>query len=209
MTRSSPRRRNVDLAVPRWPVNGQNGRDNQLDLAELYDWAERCGRDALDWYLSEKERKARWSKVLRASSIVLATLGGVVPVVALATGQAAFGNWGFIILALAAGCLAYDRYFGYSSAWQRYMKTATTLRVHLSEFQMAWLKEMVVLRGRPDPPTEDTVRLVELIRQFIGTVNDIIRSETETWLTEFTQHLTDAEARLPHSARGRADASSL
>jgi hypothetical protein len=108
---------NDDLAVRRWPGTGASP-------DELYEWVTGLAEDTIEWYMSAKERKARWSKALRVSCVVLATLGGVVPATALATGHAELGNWGFIIFALAAGCLAHDRFFGYSSAWQRYMQTA-------------------------------------------------------------------------------------
>jgi hypothetical protein len=81
--------------------------------------------------MSAKERKARWSKALRASCVVLATLGGVVPATALATGHAELGNWGFII--------------------------------------------------------------------FAATVNNVISSETESWVAEFAKHLSEAgKADAPH-----------
>ncbi|GAB3894237.1 SLATT domain-containing protein [Kibdelosporangium lantanae] len=167
---------NDDLSLRRWPGTGAS-------LGELYEWAVGVGQDTIDWYMAEKERKARWSKALRAASVMLATLGGVVPAAALATGRPELGNWGFIILALAAGCLAYDRFFGYSSAWQRYMQTAMVLRARLVEFQLSWRRE------------NDE----NLIHSFATTVNDIISAETDSWVAEFTKHLSEAgKTNAPH-----------
>ena len=120
------RGRDVDLATQRLPAI--EWEDGLAGLRDLYGWVEQFAGETIDWYMSEKKRKARWSRSLRALAAILATLGGAIPVAALAAGKPVYGNWGFVLLALAAGTLAYDRFFGYSSAWLRYMATAINLR---------------------------------------------------------------------------------
>jgi SMODS and SLOG-associating 2TM effector domain 2 len=192
------RRRRFDLELTDFPplVWSRNEIRNSLD--GMYAWGERLATDAIGWYLVEKRRKARRSRALRAAALVLATLGAAVPVVALALSRPSAGNWGFLLLALAAGCVAYDRFFGYSSSWQRYMATATSLRTQLVEYQTAWAKEMVAMAAR-EPDRTDAVRLIEFVRTFAWNVNDTIRVETEAWLVEFHTRLTELESRLVQS----------
>lgn len=176
-----PRQRDVDLATPRRPT---------VDVAELYGWAEGAAYEAIEWYLLKKKRKARWSRCLRAMFAMLAALGGTVPVAALASGNPVLGNWGFVLLALAAGCLAYDRFFGYSTAWMRYVSTAITLRALLGDFQVSWLKL---------DENASREHRIDHIHQFVIAVNDIICRETESWSNEFTSQFTELESNLVSS----------
>lgn len=170
----------MDLAIPSRPT---------VDVAELYEWAEGAAYAAINWYMVKKRRKARWSRRLRAMSAILAALGGTVPVAALASGMPALGNWGFALLALAGGCVAYDRFFGYSTAWIRYVSTAMMLRTQLNDFQLSW----IMLSAQPDLPKE---QLVDHIHQFVSAVNDTIRRETEAWSIEFTSRFSEMESTL-------------
>ena len=167
-------------------------------IGQLYGWAEQLACEAIDWYMFEKKRKARWSRSLRALAAILATVGGTIPVAALAAGKSTFGNWGFVLLALAAGCVAYDRFFGYSSAWLRYMATAINLRSQLSEFQLTWVSEIAAL-GDGEPPAGEVHRLIDLVQSFVSGVNDTVRGETQSWLVEFNTNMSELESRLRQS----------
>lgn len=193
--------REPDLSAPQLPVFSWG--EGRAALGELYSWAELLANDAVGWYLGEKRRKARWSRGLRALSAVLATFGGAIPVAALSAGKAGLGNWGFVLFALAAGCLAYDRFFGYSSAWLRYMSAAITLRSQLSDFQLGWVKEMAAL-GTREPSPEEIGLLVDLVRSFMRDVNATIQSETKSWLVEFNTNLSELESRLRQSPPAQA-----
>src|SRR4051794_14956481 len=151
--------------------------------------------------MQERRRGARRPGSLPATAFFLATVGALVPIVALAAGRPPAGNWGFLLLALAAGCVAYDRFFGYTSSWQRYMATATSLRTQLVDYQAAWAKEMVAMAAR-EPDRTDAVRLIDVVRTFAWNVNDTIRTETEAWLVEFHTRLTELESRLQQSDNG-------
>jgi SMODS and SLOG-associating 2TM effector domain 2 len=190
------RQRDADLETTCLPVIGWDG--GRAGLSELYTWAEQSAGETIGWYLSEKKRKAAWSKSLRALAAILVTIGGAVPVAALAAGKPVLGNWGFVLLAMAAGCLAYDRFFGYSASWLRYMATAISLRSQLSEFQLAWVADMAAI-GRREPSAGDIQRLVEAVRSFMRGVNDTVQSETQAWLVEFNTNLSELEARLYQS----------
>nr|WP_277349610.1 DUF4231 domain-containing protein [Planosporangium thailandense] len=194
-------RHGVDLYLTEFPPLTWSRTEIRHSLDELYGWGERLATDAIEWYLSEKRTKARWSRALRTVAVVLATAGAAVPAVALAAARPVAGNWGFLLLALAGGCVAYDRSFGFSSSWQRYMATATSLRAQLVEYQAAWAREMVAMAAR-EPDRTDAVRLIDFVRTFAAAVNDTVRTETEAWLVEFHTRLTELEARLQQAEGG-------
>ncbi|MFJ7214792.1 SLATT domain-containing protein [Amycolatopsis sp. NPDC098790] len=189
MTRSAARR-NGDLTPRSRPVVNW---DDDGSLVEVYDWAQQVAQDAIDWYLTEKKRKARWSRGLRAAAAILTVLGGVIPVAALTAGRPELGNGGFIMLALAAGCLAYDRFFGYSSSWLRYVAAATKLRAQLNDFQLSWLQETLPARHGPAPG--DPHSLIELVREFVRSLDETIRQETDSWLVEFHTRMAEQESK--------------
>jgi hypothetical protein len=184
-----------DLSVLSLPDLSWRDGDHLAQLNALYAWATRLAGNAIDWYYTEKRTKARWSRGLRTLTAILVTLGGLVPIAALAVGRPVLGNWGFVLLGLAAGCTAYDRYFGYSSSWLRYMVAAVKLRGLFADFQLAWATELAALGDRT-PTAEDVQRLVERVRSFAWGVNDTIRTETESWMTEFHTRLAELEASV-------------
>jgi conflict system pore-forming effector with SLATT domain len=184
-----------DLTPSGPPAIGWGSGEPAANLERLYEWAQAIAVDAVDWYLTEKRRKARWSRGLRAVAAVLTAVGGAVPVVAISAGRPAWGNWGYVLLALAAGCAAYDRFFGFSAAWLRYMSAATTLRALLDDFRLRWTMELARLGGA-EPDRDQVVHFVGLVREFTGAVHGTVRSETDAWLTEFNVRLTELEGQL-------------
>ncbi len=187
--------RNTDIEVPTLPLMSWTRGEFRANLDHLYAWVEQVATDAIAWYVTEKRRKGVWSRRLRALALVLATLGGAVPTAALAAGRLELGNWGYVLLALSAGCFAYDRFFGYSSAWQRCMVTATALRTNLVDFQLSWAGRMAAITVR-EPTADETRMFVDSIRAFAASVNALVQAETESWLTEFNSRLVEFESRL-------------
>jgi SMODS and SLOG-associating 2TM effector domain 2 len=190
--------RSDDLRAARLPDIRWDGDDVRPYLTELYDWADRFANETISWYLDEKAGKSRWSRGLRALAAIFATLGGIVPLAALTLGRPALGNGGFVLLGLAAGCVAYDRYFGYSSAWLRYVSAAMNLRAQLTDFQLSWTREMALLGSRP-LPVDEASRLIDMVRAFATGVNGVVRDETESWLVEFHTRLAELESTLRQS----------
>jgi hypothetical protein len=73
---------------------------------------------------------------------------------ASAAAKPVYGSWGFVLLALAAGSLDCDRFFGYSSVSLRHMATAIGPCADLSDFQLTRVKEMAALGGKNPGATE-------------------------------------------------------
>jgi hypothetical protein len=188
-------RQSSDLRPSIAPVISRKPGELAADLDGLYEWAQGIAMDAIDWYLIEKQRKARWSRGLRTCAAVCTASGGAVPIVAISVGHPALGNWGYLLLALAAGCAAYDRFFGFSSAWLRYMSAATALRALLDDFRLRWTLELARLGGVASD-MEPLVQLINLVRECAAAVHGTVRAETDAWLTEFNTRMNELEAQL-------------
>jgi len=192
---SAPVRRPDDIELPDLPALTWAPGGLRADLAALRAWSEGVANEAVTWYMAEKRLKARWSRRLRALAIILATLGGAVPVVALASRHPEYGNWGYLLLALAAGSVAYDRFFGYSSAWLRYVATATVIQTDLADFRVGWAAELAAIGDR-EPTADEVSALIGVAREFVGRVNEAVRLETDAWRSEFDSRMGELEVGL-------------
>lgn len=159
-------------------------------LARLREWAEQGVEDAVDWYLRDKKRKRVGSRTFQGLAIVLAVAGAAVPLGTAAAGGSGQG-WGYVLLALAAGCKGFDHFFGLSSTWMRDIAAAHALRGELNAVRLEWASD--VLRAgpggaRPDDPLEpaEVERQLALIGRLVTVVRRQIDSETSEWQTEFS-----------------------
>ena len=179
-----PRRRGErtrDLTVGPSPVVGaKDWTDAEATLVRLYERAEVFAIESANWYLRDKKRKRRACKSLRATAIILGLAGGLVPLL-VASGVAVPLGVGYALLAAAAGCTAFDRYFGLSSAWMRDIQGAQAIQRTLSEFQVRWASMC-----RSEARTDETIQQrLSCLGELIAAVNQITSNETAAWNVEF------------------------
>ena len=181
--------------------------DRETSINKLYRFAESEAQKAINWYLYNKGSKSFWSRHLRISAIILATLGGIAPVLLsigwLNTGTSVTKQWfgsfaaligqlGYLFFAVAAGCIAVDKFFGFSSGWMRYMKTAQVLMKLLSEFRLDWAMMIANLNGE-SPTLEQTQLMIQRIKDFTLIVDSQVEQETSAWISEFQTSLSEIE----------------
>jgi len=174
----------------------------QMSISTLYQYAEASANDAINWYGRKKRSKSKMSWILRALAIVLTTFGGLTPIISALGGSTIkfmdgkfnvyVGQLGYLFLGLAAGCIAFDRFFGFSSGWMRYISTKMTLEKELSEFRFDWA--MMIAKFGDQSPTPDQVQLmIQRLKEFLVLVNNGVENETNTWIAEFKSSLADIE----------------
>lgn len=201
-----PQRSARDLSAgPAFPIaTTEDWRDPAAALAGLHEYAERKAIEAIDWYLADKRAKKTASRTLRALAILLAAAGGIQPLVDAALPGRGWAGWGYVLLATAAACVAFDRFFGLSSGWMRDMSTAQALQRRLETFRYDWATEC--LRGAITAPDEEQVtRALALIREFGEDVADAIERETTDWVVEFQSNLAQLEHRAGREWGGHGD----
>jgi hypothetical protein len=167
-------------------------------LDRLRAWAEGEAGQAIEWYLRDKATKRFGSRVLRALAIAAAVAGGVAPLVT--AGRAQVTPWGYVLLAVAAGCVAFDHFFGLSSSWMRDMNTVRALQSRLVDFRFEWVNATAEQTFNLEKP--DALERLELIRHFAANVGDLINAETGEWLSEFQTNVGQLRAHTERTWPG-------
>ena len=99
---------------------------------------------AINWYLRARRPKRRWAQMLRVGAIIMVAVAGVLPVLSqiFSAGSSVKIQpaWASVALAIAVALVALDRFFGFSSAWARYMATGQAISAALNQFRLDWQK---------------------------------------------------------------------
>jgi hypothetical protein len=97
-----------------------------------------------------------------------------------------------VLLALAAACVGFDRFFGLSSGWMRNITTAQALRRRLELLQYDWAVECAKAATRTVDGKQVLTR-VGLLRAFADDAAVLMQQETSEWVTEFQSNLVQLE----------------
>ena len=174
-------------------------------LAALYRGTVAKGQGQIDWYKKKVRPKRQWSQACRFMAILLFGLAALIPLLKASgvlrdgLGGSAPGQissqifeLGYVAAALAAGLLAFDRYFGLSSGWIRFIQTELVLEGALDELQYDWVALLTRVQGAT--PTSDQVQaMIQRLRTFIAFVHSQTQQETQAWIMEFQTNLADLE----------------
>jgi hypothetical protein len=175
--------------------------DLEVSLAVLRRYVESEAQRQIDWYLSKKARKAHASATLRFVGIVLFVAGGLVPIVKATLPNVTrslpfdFGQAGYLLIAVAAGGAALDRFFGYSTGWIRYITAALAIEKSLEEFRMEWARNLAKLHGGP-PNAAQLDRLLLTCETFSLAIRSQVEQETKAWVVEFQGNMAQLESVL-------------
>jgi len=190
-----PSRRARDITITPFPtITVEQWRAPDEVLAMLYQRAEAHSIDLATWYLRDRRWKKRLSQLLRALAVILTAAGGLQPLIST-TDTSGRLRWGYVLLAAAGGCIAFDHYFGLSSRWMRDMLTAQQLQRRIQKFQYDWTE----LSAR-NTPTElgQVPEFLDLLRTFVIDVSDIAIAETEQWVAEFQTGINNLKGQVQH-----------
>lgn len=163
---------------------------------KLSDYAVCEAQLAIHWYLSKKRSKKIGAQFLRLFAIVAAAFAGLIPLLA----QIAPYNhipqiapaWASVALVLAATAVGLDRFFGFSSAWMRFLVTEMQIRSALHDFLFDWEFHRVRLEGTT-PDRENVQAMIQRCKEFLGQINDILKNEMDEWVKEFRQNLAEID----------------
>src|SRR5215216_7334055 len=149
--RPDRRRRRRDRRAGPIPAAAlEQWQDTETALTQLYRYAEARAIDAIDWYLADKRGKRIWSRGLRLLAILLVTAGALQPLLDAAAPGPSRTAWGYVLLAMAAACIGFDRFFGLSSGWMRSMTCAQALE----QLQYDWAAECARSAARTVDPKQ-------------------------------------------------------
>ena len=172
------------------------GEISDLEAAKImFRWLEGQAIETYTWYIREKESKARASKVLRVFSIFTLALGAILPLVSLLTSKLVQPEWGYVSLTAGGATLLFDRAFGYSSSWSRYMRSAASIGASINRYQAAWLDWQS--SQSPEGDWKISLFMESVFEPFAADLAAAIEAETEAWASEFTENVLQLHAALP------------
>ena len=184
------------------PVLAWDGPEIANSLTLLRRYVESEAQRQIDWYFRKMTAKSRASSALRFAAIVLFLAGGLAPLAKAALTPESLhrlsfdiAQAGYLLLALAAGCLALDRFFGFSTAWMRYVTAALALEKSLEEFRLEWTRSLAKLRGAP-PNDAQLDQLILTCETFSLAIRSQVEQETNAWVAEFQSNLAQLEQEL-------------
>ncbi|WP_196218119.1 SLATT domain-containing protein [Streptomyces blattellae] len=198
------RRRAADMTVSELSELDRSRTRVEL-LWELFRHAEREVTGAIGWYLEKRRRPSRWSRTLRALAALLGIVGTLTPLVHAAVPESIQPEWGFVFLAGGAGCVLFDRIFGFSASWTRYIRTEVSLQQVLKKAQADWAQ--AYLRTTDAPSDKEQATLLGIIERLRMDTQRIMEEESTAWigyLADGVEELTRSTAHAPGQRAGGA-----
>jgi hypothetical protein len=191
----------IDLSKLSW-----KDADMENSLSVLHQYVEDQAQKQIQWYWDKKRAKAHVSMFLRFVAIIMFVLGGLVPIVkatlpatVVAKFPFDFGQSGYLLIGIAAGCMGLDRFFGYSTGWIRYVTTVMAIEKSLEEFRLEWTRNMAKMRGA-SPTAEQLETLIQTCAAFSLAIKSQVEQETKAWVVEFQTNLSQLEKDLQAKA---------
>ncbi|WP_316529633.1 SLATT domain-containing protein [Kitasatospora brasiliensis] len=192
-------RRIEDLRLDSLTVATARPEDRLATVAALFAHAERYTIEAIDWYLTKRRRPALWSRLLRGIAVAAAVAGGVIPLVHGASPDLISPDWGFVLLAIGAGCVLFDRVFGHSTSWSRFARTGIALQHALARAQCEWVSALVTLDAAR-PGTQELRELLAVVEGLHGKVHEIMQEETSGWIGYLAEGLEELNSTTVSSS---------
>lgn len=172
-------------------------------LSTVFTHARDFATGAEQWYATHRRSKRRWARILRVGAILLGTAAAVLPVLSeiyTTNGKPSIPpGWAAVVLAAAAGLVALDHFFGFSSGWMRYMNAELEVTRLRHGFSYAWQEALTNLAF--PPPPDEVKKFLALARDFVLKVDEVVSAETLAWTVDFQSGLAQAEHQLG-SSRG-------
>lgn len=165
-------------------------------LDVIYRYVTDSTSQAIGWYFAARRSKKRWAQRLRVGAIIMVAVAGVLPVLSQIFGTGSSVEiqpaWSSVALAIAVALVALDRFFGFSSAWARYMAAGQAISAALNQFRLDWQQSSCQLLA--DGLTREGIaHLLELAKTLVRNTDDLIHAETSQWVNEFRETLTEVE----------------
>jgi hypothetical protein len=180
-------------------IDFAEGDHKSAELCMMYDHAVAAAERNIDWYRSKKAPKQRLSLVVRCTALLLAIVGGLCPLFSEMS-KIDLSRYGYILLAAGGGLLLFDKLFGLSSSWMRFMGAAQEIEALLDAFRVDWASEKARLIT-PETTSASDPRF-QLTKEFLINMHAVIERETNEWKAEFQKGVVHFETLLRQQGEG-------
>jgi hypothetical protein len=193
--------RNIEAeTIPLLIWDSDEGKQESIKF--LYETVQAKYLSVISWYLQRKSSARITARRLRRLAIMLTTIGAAGFVVtAMNAGEQwakVLGTSSSALLVLAAGLIAYDRFFGFSSSWIRFILTALLLQKKLNAFQTVFNQLSLA-------KTQDQNEILKLKMEKIQDAYEFLYSqlqnEAHQWADEFRGNLNRSVTEMVEELR--------
>jgi len=186
----------ADLSPVPFPSLFWAPEERAKSLAALVSYATGEAERAIDWYYWKRRRTQGWGRGLRLAAILATSAAGITPLLSELSQQdgrpAIEPLWAALLLAVAGILVLLDRFWGCTSAWVRYMNAAQEITAALDAFRLEWERHKLLWDGM-DVDVEQAQATIDACQGFLSRVRSVVRTETDTWATEFHKVLEQIE----------------
>ncbi|KQC00836.1 hypothetical protein AQF98_09155 [Pedobacter sp. Hv1] len=156
----------------------------------------------IEWYYAYGKEKGYWARKLRSIAICLFIISTLMPLIAyffIETDEnkdvqlTTFLYLGYLAAGIGGGLLLFDKYYGFTNSWVRFVMTRMDLTNMRNTFVQRWQSNL--LTNTPLTPITFAYMIDSLI-VFQNGFNELVRTETEAWSKEFQQGLAELMSAL-------------
>ena len=150
------------------------------------------------FYYKARKKQRSFSVITRGLSILLGTIGVMVPLLAAADPDAfkSVAPYGYPLLVAAGSLLAVNRMFGATGGHIRYVTAQLELERIITKFRLKWLEWLSRDTMTPDNPATAAQAFI-LMNEFVDDAYQVIQEETVVWGRSVSEALRDYENKLP------------
>lgn len=163
-------------------------------LDAVFDHAIAHAKEAEGWYMKERGWKRIGGRVLRFVAIVLAGVAALIPILSEIYSDGGKPGippaWSSVALLLAATLVGFDRFFGFSTAWSRFLSAGLEIGRLRHDFEFEW-QELAVA-----PQAAEPLSRLQLAHRLVKEVDKIVAQETGAWKSEFQAALDAANDEI-------------
>jgi hypothetical protein len=188
---------------PRWDKN----QDGPSSVEAVYEWTIRNAWSQYNWYARKKGYKRRGSQFIRMMAVALAAIGALCPLldatdlmVNWVGDPIKLGQWGYVFLAMAGALVSYDRFFGLSSGWMRYILTQLEIERAIKVLHYDW--SLYRSADKADDPA-NVQAFLQRAKDFTTQIEALVKQETDAWVLEFQTNLSQLEKSLKAETEAR------
>jgi hypothetical protein len=196
--------RQADVVVGDLPALAWAPAERAESLEALAGYVVGEAQQAIGWYLRQRRSRRLAARFLRLLALLAVAVAAAVPILAEMWQNAGVPviQAGFAALALlvAGTCVGIDRFFGFSSAWMRFITAELAISDALHRFHFDWQTLKAGWATR-DPDDDQLAEGLAACRALLVEVHDTIREETGRWVEEFRSAIEEIDT----AARARAE----
>lgn len=181
-------------------------------LNTLFATATAHTRARMAWYDARSASVAQRARLLRRLALWFFIAGTMAPLVGTVlmrmqmdgfkVADVPLGEAGYLVLAMAAGFVLYDQFFGLSHSWMRFRQAQARLSVLLAELRFDWARQLASAGGSVNQP-EVAQALIALLDSHVRRVEVLAETETLEWAQRFRLQIEGFDRSLRSAEAGR------